>query len=235
MTGREERKRAQAQFIRNRLVESAWGLIAARGAVTLTMDDVAREAGYSVGSLYNYFANKDELLVAVVEWRGRLTLEALLIEAPDTLPPEEHLAWHVRSLFRAVEQHGPVMLALLPQVIESQAGTCRKLLEGGMDCHRQALARLTELLARDLPAKARKLPLEDMAWILSSLIKGAVDRWFLEGQRKPLTDWAGPVVTLFLSGVTGLAGKLENEKTRPAGKRPAGTGRPRTRPSTARG
>ena len=54
-------------------------VIAGQGLANLTTNRVAAEAGVSVGSLYQYFANKQELLEALLE---RMTFEvACLIDA----------------------------------------------------------------------------------------------------------------------------------------------------------
>ena len=46
-------------------------IASAQGLETLTMRRVARECGIALGTLYNYYSDKDELLIAAVEsiWR----------------------------------------------------------------------------------------------------------------------------------------------------------------------
>lgn len=50
-----------------RIIEAAERLFADRGFDQTTMQDVVEEAGTSIGNLYFYFQNKDELLQAVVD------------------------------------------------------------------------------------------------------------------------------------------------------------------------
>ncbi len=57
---RREERRAQ-------LLDAACRVIAERGVRRLRMEDLAREAGVSVGLSYRYFAGRDQLLAAVVE------------------------------------------------------------------------------------------------------------------------------------------------------------------------
>jgi AcrR family transcriptional regulator len=61
-------KRAQRRETSTaKIIEAAERLFVERGYVETTMQDVVREAGTSIGNLYFYFENKDDLLHAVVE------------------------------------------------------------------------------------------------------------------------------------------------------------------------
>lgn len=59
------RMRADAQRNRQALLGAAERLLATRG-LTITLDDVAAEAGLNVATAYRHFANKQELFEAVV-------------------------------------------------------------------------------------------------------------------------------------------------------------------------
>jgi AcrR family transcriptional regulator len=52
--------------IREQLVDAAGRLLADRQVAAITTRDIARAAGLSVGVLYNYFADKNELLVVAL-------------------------------------------------------------------------------------------------------------------------------------------------------------------------
>lgn len=60
---RQERSRATVAAI----VEAAARVLETRGYERMTTNHVARAAGVSVGSLYQYFSNKDELVRALLE------------------------------------------------------------------------------------------------------------------------------------------------------------------------
>jgi AcrR family transcriptional regulator len=84
------------------IVEAAARVFAARGYHQTNTNDIAERAGVSVGSLYEYFPNKDAILVALVESHirdahGRIVaaLDALLAEPPS-------LAEIIRRLVREV-------------------------------------------------------------------------------------------------------------------------------------
>ncbi len=60
--------RRDAELNRTRLLEAAAELFRTRG-LDVTLDDVAKQAGVGVGTAYRRFANKDELIDALLEAR----------------------------------------------------------------------------------------------------------------------------------------------------------------------
>ena len=62
-TGRKERER---QFKRQEIVAAARLVFAMQGFTAATIDDIADEAEYSKGTLYNYFESKEELFETVI-------------------------------------------------------------------------------------------------------------------------------------------------------------------------
>jgi AcrR family transcriptional regulator len=86
---------------RRRIVEAARRRFRHFGVKKTTMQEVARDAGVAVGTLYLYFKDKDDLLVACTEAyvaRHRRRAEAIL--AAD-LPTGEKLRRYVLDRFRA--------------------------------------------------------------------------------------------------------------------------------------
>lgn len=64
------RKKEPEGFHRRQIAAAAGRLFEANGVVSTTMDEIAREAGYSKATLYVYFQNKEEVV-------AELTLESM--------------------------------------------------------------------------------------------------------------------------------------------------------------
>jgi AcrR family transcriptional regulator len=60
-----------------RLVDAATKVVARRGFHAATVDEIAAEAGFSVGALYSNFAGKDDLFLAVFDGHVRWFRERL--------------------------------------------------------------------------------------------------------------------------------------------------------------
>lgn len=52
---------------RQQILDAAERVMQARGLTGATTKEIAKEAGYAEGTIYNHFANKQELLVAVLQ------------------------------------------------------------------------------------------------------------------------------------------------------------------------
>ncbi len=76
---------------RQRIVQAVWNVIAERGLAGLTTRVVAQQAGVSHGMCHYYFANKDDLILGVVDFARHYWIQPLeeLVEGPGT--PEERL------------------------------------------------------------------------------------------------------------------------------------------------
>ena len=80
---------------RQRILETALALFAARGYQATTLRDIAAEAGCSLGLTYRYLARKEDLVLALYE-----QLAVQLEEEVRTLPPAS-LAERVEQAMRA--------------------------------------------------------------------------------------------------------------------------------------
>ena len=66
----------------------------------VTMDDIADAAGVSKQTLYAYFGTKDQLFVALVTAMTSGTADAVIADAPATLPDGQDLETHLVALLR---------------------------------------------------------------------------------------------------------------------------------------
>ena len=65
---------------RQRILKAAFRVFIEKGFHRASIDDVVAACGLSVGAIYNYFPNKDELIRASIDDTGREETEALLAD-----------------------------------------------------------------------------------------------------------------------------------------------------------
>ncbi|GLZ48909.1 transcriptional regulator [Actinomycetospora sp. NBRC 106375] len=99
-TAPPRRLTAKGRATRARIVAAAAELVFAHGVARTGIDDVRREAGVSASQLYHYFADKDELMRAVIAHQTDGILE---VQRP--------LLDHLDS-FAALEQWRDMLVAL---------------------------------------------------------------------------------------------------------------------------
>jgi AcrR family transcriptional regulator len=95
------------------VLEAAVRVLAREGAARFTMARVAETAGVSVGSLYQYFPNKQAILFRLQtdEWtETKGLLEGILTDSQ--VPPLERLRTAVRMFFRSECEEAELRVAL---------------------------------------------------------------------------------------------------------------------------
>lgn len=97
-------RQARALATQDAILEAAAQIIARDGLAAFTTNAVAERAGVSIGSLYQYFANKDGLMVALIDRQQRQQL-ATLKAALASVPEDASLALAVRIMVRGAMQH----------------------------------------------------------------------------------------------------------------------------------
>jgi AcrR family transcriptional regulator len=134
----QERSRAMVE----RILDAAVRVLSTAGYGQMSTNRVAAEAGVSVGSLYRYFADKDEIFA---ELRARTTDE-IMRDLTDTVtraagqPPRIGVRAVVAALVASLQRHEAVIRALVNEV---PMGTQSNVLP---DIER-SLAQLTRLYA----------------------------------------------------------------------------------------
>ncbi|PCD79550.1 TetR family transcriptional regulator [Acetobacter orleanensis] len=102
-TGESEAKRQQ-------ILTGALAVFAAHGYEGASMSAIAREAGVSKGTLYNYFANKCDLFAAFVEKNCREKLQVLAPVQQLSLSPEKTLLALAREIIKLITAPESLML-----------------------------------------------------------------------------------------------------------------------------
>jgi TetR/AcrR family transcriptional regulator, transcriptional repressor for nem operon len=124
---------ARGRATRERILEVAARLVVARGAGATSLDDVRAQAGVSKSQLYHYFADKDDLVDAVIE----RTVQAVLDRQP-------HLAdlsrwklirrWFAELVALEAEQPGTAWpIGGLASELAGRREGARDALAGGFD------------------------------------------------------------------------------------------------------
>lgn len=172
-------ERADARANRRRLLDAAVAVFAERGA-DAEIREVAERAGLAVGTVYNHFPSKEDLLTAVVEEavaQCETALEAALAQS-DVV---EALHTFLRRSLHVAEHFGNVMAAAL----EGQFPAMRAA------AHRARRAafkrRLAELIQRGIAA-GRFRPGID-AEVATAMLGGVFTPWtFTELRRSRTPD-----------------------------------------------
>ena len=102
---------------RNQILDAAATVFAAKGFHRATTKEIARTAGVSEGTIYNYFANKSDLLIGIMTRLAELeTLDEELMEALQGDAREFFVATFRYRVGR-IQQGQEMLQAILPEVL----------------------------------------------------------------------------------------------------------------------
>jgi AcrR family transcriptional regulator len=192
-----ERRR---QMTRDALLDSAEEVFARRGVPGAAMEEIAAEAGYSRGAIYDHFGSKEELLLAVMDrFMSRQLDQYLQLEHRED---PVAAAIDAADLFRRTASPALVPLELeLRMNALRHAGFRERLVESDRRVS-EANARLVEKMVGD--ATSLRIPPRDLAdlgraAVLGLLQYAAVD----EEQRGRYEELIETLFVLLTEGMSG--------------------------------
>jgi TetR/AcrR family acrAB operon transcriptional repressor len=174
---------------RDRILDAARALFAARGFDAVTMGDVAEQAGVVRATVFNHFGSKGALVEAITQgvleaWAGML--ERALADERASTPAL------VRALFEqmgvGIEQFHGFYRGVFREIMKIQVG----LDEGGLAerASEHARERLVELLERGQRRGeiSRAFEIPDLVSAFMSLANGTITHWLYEAASGSLRE-----------------------------------------------
>jgi AcrR family transcriptional regulator len=184
ISARKRPRQARSELLVATILEAAIRVLARDGARRFTTARVAETAGVSVGSLYQYFPNKESILFRLQtdEWRQTGALIDSIMD-DTTLPPLERLRAMVLAFFRSECEEAEMRIALSDAApLYRDAPETREQRQAG---RRRSLTFMLEVLP-GVPARERTFA-ADLVMTAMSVIgkkvseqgysRAEVDRW----------------------------------------------------------
>lgn len=182
------RKEREQRFRTNLVLEAAEGVFGAQGFQGASMEDIARKAELSVGSLYNVFPGKEALFAAVIERRQEEFLagaEAATAKHQSALGQLDQL---VTFAFAYFERHEDVFQLYLSATSGFLWNIRRTLGEGAFQRQVRFVEFVSGICRRGITTE--RWPRADpdtLAWALIALLNAFITRWVSTVPREPLS------------------------------------------------
>jgi len=200
--GRRLRKAREREFRRAAILETAEAAFIRHGYAHASVADIAAAAGFSVGTVYNLFRDKEDLYASVLRrHHEELTCEfdALVARTPD---PPAAVAAIMRLFLDRIGRHRN-----LAQMVFSHDPSDRLLLERTLRRHHDPFIAhysdtLTDLFRRGV-AEGRFLPLEPECLTLcfQAFLFGFVRFWSQNPAAMPFETLTEKAVQTFLTAI----------------------------------
>jgi len=133
-----------SEMWRERILEGAAQVFAAKGFHRATTKEIARAAGVAEGTIYNYFENKRAILFALVEKVAAQPLKKTLLESPPE-DSREFFRLLIQDRHRFFSKYGSMLAPVMAEVFTDPA-----LRE---ELYREIFGPLVDLLERYLQSR----------------------------------------------------------------------------------
>ncbi|TNE86932.1 MAG: TetR/AcrR family transcriptional regulator [Deltaproteobacteria bacterium] len=149
MEARKQPKQARSRATVEAILEATARVLVEDGYDALSTNRVAKVAGVSIGSLYQYFPNKESLVLAIVEQHTEEMMDMLRNAVTDLAhaPLDVAVRTYVRAIIEAhtvdPELHRALMMQVMHIGVELIGGinsTARQIVEGYLTLHLDELA-----------------------------------------------------------------------------------------------
>jgi AcrR family transcriptional regulator len=203
---REERRQRRSERRREEILEAAAAVFAAKGYHNATTREIAEAADLAEGTIFNYFASKQELLQAVLE-QGAARMRALVVHLDPQQPLRQALTGLLAAALGYFIDSRTYLQALAaealtnPQVLEAHVLPRLRLMQVSLQSMLGAQIDLGRLRPMDTEVAARLVMGMVSALILPIVLGVQPPPGPEERQRL-----AGDIVGLLLDG-TGVDGK----------------------------
>jgi AcrR family transcriptional regulator len=197
-------KRQKQKIARTRvdILEAAARAFSRQGHRQVTMQDIAREAGYTAASLYTYFRGKKEITEELLRMMKAEFVRTFAEQIPAGLTFDQKLQLVVVRQLELVDQRRPLFSSMFDVQAGAPGGECR-----GNSFHKGFEDRI-QVLADWLRQNATP---EDIGGHDPDLVArffigfgfGLFHRWMTAAPKERLVDMAPVVLDFFFNGVRG--------------------------------
>lgn len=170
------------------------------------MADVAEATGVSVGTLYNYFENKEAVLQAIMD-QHYLRLEEQLSLSFDSDDPTKQLSQLITRVHAFIEDNRDLFQLYFGAEFDRHDSPKIAVRASPNAIMAKVSLRVRQLLEQCVcSGKIRNdIPLDFLAWSLEATLKALLSDWYRDADAFSLTERANEVVSLFFSGARRFA------------------------------
>ena len=108
-------KEQMVEARRTQILMGAAQVFAKKGFHRATTKEIARQAGVAEGTIYNYFDNKRDLLMAMVEMLATRSIKVTILEDPSD-DPKEFFSLLLHDRYQLLKNYGHIMAPMIAEI-----------------------------------------------------------------------------------------------------------------------
>ncbi len=199
---KSRRKEMEFQLRRSEILNQAEKIFALKGFYNTTMADIANASGFAIGSLYQYFAGKENLYTTMVSEK----LDRMYAEIRESVNGEENVIDKIKKLIRTHFKFVEDNIDFCNLFIRGEGVTLSKgetvLRDKMIEDYLSHVGFVESIMNRGMEAKTLKaMEPRMMAYTLLGIIRSFIYYWMLTRKETLLSDKADCALAIFLKGV----------------------------------
>ncbi|MFH1437265.1 MAG: TetR/AcrR family transcriptional regulator [Pseudomonadota bacterium] len=197
-----KRRVREAEFARDIILEAAASVFARKGFHGATMDNVAREAGYSPAAIYKYFENKEAVFSELIKLIMYKINEVFSETPPIPLAFRDYIRWLTTREFEIAQKHRDLFIAIMDQ----HSSVVNRDEKAGIDvkswqAHQAHHNHLVKLMKKGIGEGAlRPGNPGEYASAFFGIVHAFAVRWLLSEKPYPLGAHMDTILDLFFNG-----------------------------------
>ena len=184
---RPSRREREQKFRSDLVLDAAEAVFAAHGFQGASMEEIARRAELSVGSLYNVFPSKDALLAGVVERRQEEVLAGATAQAATESPPLRRLDLLLLFAFDYFEAHEKLFELYVAATSGLLWHVRSSLGESTFQRHLRFLGLISQAVRDGMRREGwPRVDPDSAAWVIVAMLNAFLTRWITSGDAQML-------------------------------------------------
>ena len=198
---RPTRREREKERHRNEILDAAERVFAKKSFHEATMAEIATEAEFAIGSLYNFFSSKDDLYLAMLDRVGQDFMSRFRQEV-EAAPDEVNVLERLMALKREIlDKHRVVLRVFFGQALGARWSLDASLSREVRERYVVYVDELAKVFESGIRKKLfRRVDSHDLAIGFEGLTNAFIGEWSQRAQAQPNEDEARAVLELFLSG-----------------------------------
>jgi AcrR family transcriptional regulator len=204
MAVRNEKKAADRERQRDEILGVALRSFARSGYAGASMNEIAAEAGYSVGHVYNVIGNKEAVFEAVMMREGAVFEDAIddAISRHQEGEASELINELVDVSLSFFDSHRDYFQIYLNESGGMRANVARVFTGPMLELDRRLMAKVKKVLARAVrEGSAAPLPAGDLHIAVTELVNGFICAWAVDGYKGRISRKAAIIKQLIWKGI----------------------------------
>lgn len=201
----------KSNLIRRMIIGSAAELFARNGIRGVTLEDIAKEIGFGTSSLYQYFRNKEDLLVSTLTYMSETYLSVVDRDRGKKTPLKEKLLGllsDVRSLSITHPEFRPLVLNLGSAFPVEHAESIEQI---ARSTHLRCIEYIRGLFEEaEEQGEVPQGSAADLAWAFSGIAGAYYFRWVMSGDPEDFESISSNTLNLFFSGAQGIRNSTQD-------------------------